>query len=428
MTHPAAFRRVVWATTSIVAGATVSTADAATATFTPLGPTQVEIGADMVFEVTVAVTGLSGFNTADVIIGANNVTDLTFAYSAAWLSAFASVTTPQYDIGFYQQSVFVGGNHPTSVGASLQLGSVTIHTACLPPGDYRIDISNASDGFSTLGLNGQPEPLNGFATFAVVGPPSCTVAAPPEVTQFDSNAGTGVTLVDLKMNRYLGIRVPCSAGREQAVRVEFRNLPASFNLWNGRQLWVTDVVQRCETGGSDGTTTCVHPFFPQAGLSCTPFFRDWTTVPGGTVYVTHPGIIPGQTTEYEIKVIDRLCDVNLPANYSVGKTVLQTRFGDVVGPFDTSGGYYLAPEGANVGIGTDVTAVLAKFANRGTAPIKARSDLEPCELDYKINISDVTEALNAFRNLPYRFALGSGNCTNPDPCSYAPTTEMAAGD
>ncbi len=264
--------------------------------------------------------------------------------------------------------------------------------------------------------------------------PRCPIAEPPEIVQWDSNSGAGTSLVDLKMNRYLGIRAPAGgAGRQQAIRVEFRTLPAPFDIWNGRKLWVTDPVQRCETSGSDSTTTCAHPFFPQANLSCSPFYRDWTTVPGGTVYVTHPGLVPSryngavlsEAAEYEIRMIDIACDADVLDNYSAATQVLQTKYGDMAGPFDPSGPYYTAAEGNNIGVGTDVTAILNKFANRPGAPIKPRADLEPCQLDSKINISDVTLALNGFRGLNYPFAPGTGNCANLDPCTYGPALEAA---
>ena len=147
-----------------------SAASGATATFTPVGPTQVEIGTSIAFQISVSVSTLSGFNTADVIIGANGVTDIAFTYSSAWLAAFSSVTTPQYDVGFYDQSVFAGGNHSTSVGTSKLFGTVTVNTSTMQPGTYRLDIDQALDGFSTLGLNGQSDPLFGFVSFSVTGP------------------------------------------------------------------------------------------------------------------------------------------------------------------------------------------------------------------------------------------------------------------
>ncbi len=147
-----------------------SAASGATASFTPVGPTQVGIGTSITFQISVSVTSLSGFNTADAIIGANGVTDIAFTYSSAWLAAFSSVTTPQYDVGFYDQSVFAGGNHSTAVGTSMPLGTVTVNTSTMQPGTYRLDINQSVDGFSSLGLNGQSDPLFGFVSFSVTRP------------------------------------------------------------------------------------------------------------------------------------------------------------------------------------------------------------------------------------------------------------------
>ncbi len=264
----------------------------------------------------------------------------------------------------------------------------------------------------------------------------CLIADPPQLAQFDSNANPPVTLADLKMNRYLGIRAPGSAGKQQAIRVEFRTLPPPFNIWQGQKLYVQDPVQRCETSGSDSMTTCTNPFFQQATLGCSLFYRDWTTVPGGTVYATHPAVIPKKTTaqplpgvvatEYVIDVIDNSCLIQ-QVNFSVPVSVLQAKYGDMAGLYDPSGPYYATPEGENVGVGTDVTSILNKFGNRPGAPIKARADLEPCKLDHKINISDVNEGLNGFRNLNYRFAPGSGNCLSTNVCDYAAPLEVAEG-
>ncbi len=248
-------------------------------------------------------------------------------------------------------------------------------------------------------------------------------AEPPEIVQWDANPAAAVSLVDLKMNRYVGILAPAAAtGRSRAIQVEFVSLPAPFDIWNGRKLWVTDPVPVCETGGSDGGTPATCPsntYFQKATLACTSFYRDWTTVPGGVVYVTHPGIVPGETTRYDVRMIDEICDEGAPACYSIPTTVVQATFGDIVGPFDITGGYYTAAEGNNASVSTDVTAALSKFANRAGAPSKPRADIEPCELDSKVNISDVTEVLDGFRNLPYRFAPGAGNCSSLNPCDYA---------
>ncbi len=259
---------------------------------------------------------------------------------------------------------------------------------------------------------------------------------PPRIVQHDSNPSGPTLLADMKMNRYLGIKPP-NDNHQLAISVLFKTLPAPFNIWNNRQLWVQNPVQRCETGGSDSTTTCAHPFFQQATLGCAPFFRDWTTLPGGVVYVTHPGLVPSryngavlaEAAEYEIRMFDEGCTIPAyPDEYSDAATVVQTKYGDMAGPYDPSGPYYTTAEGANVGVGTDVTAILNKFGNRPGAPNKARADMEPCKLDHKINIGDVNEALNGFRNLAYRFAPGTGSCPSVDPCAYGAALEVAAGE
>ncbi len=140
----------------------------ATATFTPLGPTTVPPGTDVLFEVTVAVETLGSFDAADAIIGSNDAADIGFEYSAEWSAAFSNVTPPVFDVGVYDQDVFVGGNNPNPVGSSLLLGTVTVSTTGLSQGAYDVTIDNALDfGVSTLALAGVSEPLVGTGTFTI---------------------------------------------------------------------------------------------------------------------------------------------------------------------------------------------------------------------------------------------------------------------
>ncbi len=60
------------------------------------------------------------------------------------------------------------------------------------------------------------------------------------------------------------------------------------------------------------------------------------------------------------------------------------------------------PNGS-VGVVTDVVAILGKFKNLVGAPLKARTDLEPSLPDLKINITDVTYAIEAFTGEGYAF-------------------------
>jgi len=123
----------------------------------------------------VAVETLAAFNTADVVIGSHEAANVGFSFSSTWTSAFANVTTPAFDNGFYAQDVYVGGNISASVGRSLLLGTVTIDTTGMAYGSHDVIINHTFDGVSTLGLSGTPEALNGLGTFAVT-PPIPTIS------------------------------------------------------------------------------------------------------------------------------------------------------------------------------------------------------------------------------------------------------------
>ncbi len=262
--------------------------------------------------------------------------------------------------------------------------------------------------------------------------PACPMAAAPELAQFDGNFGPPISLVDLKIQRYLAIQAPGSSGRTQAIRIHFRSLPPPWDIWNGTKMFVQEPTTQCEVSGIGPGQTCPAgaATFAFAGLTCDlgqAAFRDWTTVAGGTVYVAHPAIVPKRTVapaaaaEYEIQMLDSSCEVGAEGNYSPPKQVLQTPWGDIGGPFDgtTPPGYYVASDN-NVSVTIDVTACLSKFSNRAGAPIKARADVEPCVPDLKVNISDVTQVLNGFRNVAFPFSpTGGFGCANADPCSYA---------
>jgi hypothetical protein len=277
---------------------------------------------------------------------------------------------------------------------------------------------------------------------------TCETAAPAELAQADNNAGAGVNLVDLKINRMLGIRAPGSAGLTQKIRVEFVSLPSPWNVWNGRKFYVTEPFTGCEAASIGYGSACPAgvPTYPVAGLSCDPndaHGMDWSTIPGGVVYVRHPGIVPQpdpptagseEVPVYEIRMIDDTCDINDPSSFSDAKIVQQVRWGDLVGARDAStpsADKWLAPEGTatSVAIGTDVTSMLDKFGNRAGSPIKARVDTEPCVTDGKINIPDVSRVLDAFRGIRYPFSpTGGFGCTSNDPCTYGQAGSVAAGN
>jgi hypothetical protein len=111
-----------------------------------------------------------------------------------------------------------------------------------------------------------------------------------------------------------------------------------------------------------------------------------------------------------VAFVDDSCPLKDKASYSDPLTIIQPRWGDVVGACNKNP--CSAPQKiTNIG---DVTSVLAKFQNLPGAPIKARADLvglpgNEGELDRIISIVDVTWDLNAFVGGKYAFAPG-------DPC------------
>ena len=145
----------------------------ATATFSPQ-VVNVPAGSLASFEVTVA-SGVGDFDSADLVIGAADVAGVSFVYSSDWTSAFDTTSLPEYATSTYGYDylVGVGGSNPTSVGASLLVGTVTFDTTGMAVGDYPVRIDFGLDsGASTLGLGGVGEPVYGVGTIHIPEPAS----------------------------------------------------------------------------------------------------------------------------------------------------------------------------------------------------------------------------------------------------------------
>ncbi len=190
-----------------------------------------------------------------------------------------------------------------------------------------------------------------------------------------------------------------------AVRLTLVDLPGAFASWNGQRLWVGAPALVCEAAGTGPGEAC-PPGLPAtarfARFQCGQHCRsDWGTL--GTVHVYHESIVPDGM--YLLEAINCADDPTDETRYSEPPLVVTTpRWGDCCGPFQ---GGWTGPDG-DVDVTTDVVAVLEKFSNRPSAPIKARADVngdfDPrVNLDLKINFSDVVRVLDAFRNLPYPF-------------------------
>jgi len=84
-----------------------------------------------------------------------------------------------------------------------------------------------------------------------------------------------------------------------------------------------------------------------------------------------------------------------------------------VGPWN--GQFWPAPDGS-VGFTSDVIAVLDKFSNKSTAPIKARCDIDPDSPEQKVSITgDVSRVMDAFRGWAYPFGGPQEECPSPPP-------------
>jgi hypothetical protein len=200
-------------------------------------------------------------------------------------------------------------------------------------------------------------------------------------------------------NRYLTLH-PNNAGRETALRVILTGLPVPFSFMNGTTMWVGPPQEFSESAGSRlRSESPLAPFFWAATLQCTPHYFDWGSL--GTLHVYHEVVIPGG--RYTIQSVDTLCDAGIAASFSGPLVISQSRWGDLVGPFDAGTGVWAAPDNRN-DITIDVIAVLDKFGNRPTAPSKARVDVEPGDTDGEINITDVVRTLDAFRGVSYPFS------------------------
>jgi hypothetical protein len=193
------------------------------------------------------------------------------------------------------------------------------------------------------------------------------------------------------------------------MRVRFVSLPNPYRLWNQLTFWVGQPSTVCEVSGVGPNDFCPPgaPVSTFASLTCDgPHYTDWSAV--GTVHLYHEGVVPGGI--YEVQMIDSACPLT-EASFSLAVATITARWCDVAGPFDTNAGTWGGPDQV-VEIVSDVVAELDKFGNRATAPNKARTDVEPKFVDLKINITDVTRVLDAFRGLPYPFPPSADPCAN----------------
>ena len=265
--------------------------------------------------------------------------------------------------------------------------------------------------------------LDDATHFVAFCPASSTPVTPTVVDEVTLGAGqnTATTGGSIK-NRYISVQGG-DPGRNQVLRVRVVNLPAPYDVWNGMDFWVDSIQEVCENSGDPGGPPCPPaPGLPkksywQATLTCdvnNALKRHWTTL-DLPIHIVNEVIVPSRfgvkEAVYEVAFADESCSLTDDASYSDPLVVTQPRWGDVVE--NCTKNPCGAPEGV-VNVPTDIIGVLSKFTNRPGAPIKSRADLVGTpptqgELDHKITIVDVLEALGAFVGEEYDFTPG-------DPC------------
>jgi hypothetical protein len=349
-------------------------------------------------------TGLQTFEAAGIDVGAIDEGFFTDRDTLTETSPHQNFSLPGLEIAAGGEVNFVNQYVNTvSLGAcaeALYVDKLTLGSGAI------VRLDNVRVYYRTLIDNG--------ASIVRIGCGDLLETCRPTTAMAATGVTTGGASAVEPRQRYLAIRAG-DPGRRQAVRVIFDSLPDPWDLWNGTVLWVEAPRDLSEIGGQTGNQP---PTFKAAELSCAgPVYRSWD--PSEVVHVYHPGIVPGGA--YRIQVVDESCATGEENNFSPMLTVMNPGWGNVAGPYRVASGAWTVPD-SSVDVTVDVVAVLGKFANRAGAPGKSRADVEPCIPDFQLNISDVTQVLNAFRGLgfPFRPGMppGAGNCVSMDPCTY----------
>ena len=200
-------------------------------------------------------------------------------------------------------------------------------------------------------------------------------------------------------NRFISC-VPGNAGERTALRVTLNDLPEPFAACSGAVRWVGEPFLVTEASGSAGGSP--EPNFWMAWLRGEPHYEDWGAI--DVLHVSGAAIVPGAL--YEIQVIHELCDTDEDNRYSAPYVVSTSAvWGDVVGNCGVTP--CTPPNG--IADFVDVAAMVDKFRNLPTAPVKARAELASDEPDLKIDFVDISHCVDAFRGNVYPFS-GPGVC------------------
>jgi hypothetical protein len=203
--------------------------------------------------------------------------------------------------------------------------------------------------------------------------------------------------------------------------------------------WTT-LANHCVNGSNDGGSCTGDGDCPDGSCGS-----------DGVIHLYHEAVIPSHMasstgpidvpSRYQVQVVEGTCSRTADRNYSPALTVTPAGWGDIVTDCSGCPAYPCGTPDESVSVVTDVLGVLDKLSNQPCAPIKARADLQPGNLDFKIDILDVVQCLGGFTGNEYPFGTGqcvdgfcSGGsdhgtpCLNDSECSFDPCASGAARD
>ncbi len=127
----------------------------------PTGATSVPAGEPVTFSVSIKPQTLSSCDNATVVFGLEGTgAAINVAISSVWDEIFQAGSLVYDNNGFYPADVMVMSftDGPRSIsGSALNFGTLTVSTAGLAPGDYRLEVG----GISAFGLSFDSEPMSG---------------------------------------------------------------------------------------------------------------------------------------------------------------------------------------------------------------------------------------------------------------------------
>lgn len=221
----------------------------------------------------------------------------------------------------------------------------------------------------------------------------CFPSSVPQSDPVDLDVGFGTK------NRYVSFAAG-NAGRSQAIRITFTDLPADFDFADGWTMWVGEPRFVTEAAGSNANSP--EPLFATAKLECEPFWADFSQF--GVLHVYGAGVVP--LGRYDIQVVDfsASCPLSNELSFSTGLSIWTSSVGDVVGfGFDqVIPGHWNPPEGVTSHV--DISALVDKFLNNGLAPLKAKADVINSDVsrpipDQIVDFVDISYVVDAFRHV-----------------------------